>query len=496
MFESAELGHTVDEERYAKEVPALRAALLDAQYELLASKKFSLVIVVAGVDGGGKGNTVNTLEAWMDPRHIEAHAMDAPTAEDSAYPPFYRFWSKLPPKGTIGVFFTSWYTAPILSRAYQHTRNADLDQRMDQARRFEQMLANEGTLILKFWFHLSKKQQYRRLKKLEKNDRTRFRVTEADWRHFSIYDRFRKASAHALQETNRAEAPWIVIEGFDRRFRNLTVGKAILSALRKRLDAPEPKEVAPPPVAPFVTPVDGVDLINNLDLTHAIPKAKYEGALEKYQRKLALLTRDPRFREMAVVAVFEGSDAAGKGGSIRRISSALDARQYHIHSIAAPTEDERAQPYLWRFWRHLPRRGKLSIFDRSWYGRVLVERVEGFCAEVDWMRAYSEINDFEEQLSRHRILVTKFWLQISPEEQLRRFEARQAISFKHFKITAEDWRNREKSPAYKDAVRDLVDRTSSEIAPWTLVEAEDKRYGRIKVLRTLTERIEQALAVK
>jgi polyphosphate:AMP phosphotransferase len=493
MFESAELGHSVDKARYAKEVPALRAALLDAQYELLESRRFSLVIVVAGVDGGGKGNTVNTLNEWMDPRHIQAHAMDAPGAEEAGHPPFSRFWSALPPKGTIGVFFTSWYTEPILSRAYQRTRNADLDQRMDQARRFEQMLVAEGTLVLKFWFHLSKKQQLQRLEKLEKKDRTRFRVTEADWRHFGIYDRFRKASARALLETNSAEAPWIVIEGFDRRFRNLTVGKAILTALRKRLDAPEQKVAAPATTPPFIAPVDGVDLINHLDLSCTIERPAYEDALEKYQRKLALLTRDPRYQQLSVVAVFEGSDAAGKGGAIRRVSSALDARQYHIRTIAAPTEDERAQPYLWRFWRNLPKRGKLAIFDRSWYGRVLVERVEGLCAEADWMRAYSEINDFEEQLTRHGILLTKFWLQISPEEQLRRFEARQTSSFKHYKMTAEDWRNRDKSAAYADAVRDVVERTSTELAPWTLVEAEDKRYGRIKVLRTLTDRIEQAL---
>jgi polyphosphate:AMP phosphotransferase len=492
MFESAELGHTVDKERYASEVPALREALLNAQYDLLASRKFSVVIVVAGVDGGGKGETVSTLDEWMDPRHIQAHAMDAPSADDTERPTFYRFWRALPPKGTIGVFFTSWYTEPILSRAYQRTRNAELDERMEQVRRFEQMLSSEGTLVLKFWFHLSKKQQFQRLKKLEKKDRTRFRVTEAEWRHFGIYDRFRRASERALQQTSTAEAPWTVVEGFDRRYRNLTVGNAILHALRARLDQPVEAAPAAPP-APFLAPADGVSLLGQMKLSRTLGKSSYEDELEKYQRKIAMLTRHPGYKGLSVVSVFEGADAAGKGGAIRRVTGALDARQYHVHAIAAPSEDELAQPYLWRFWRRLPRRGKLAIFDRSWYGRVLVERVEGLCAEHDWSRAYAEINDFEAQLAQHRFIVSKFWLQISPDEQLRRFKERETTSFKRFKITAEDWRNREKSAAYERAVHEMVERTSTEHAPWTLIEAEDKHYARIKVLRTFAERVEQAL---
>jgi len=193
------------------------------------------------------------------------------------------------------------------------------------------------------------------------------------------------------------------------------------------------------------------------------------------------------------VLLFEGNDAAGKGGSIRRITQALDARTYRIIPVAAPTEEERAQPYLWRFWRHLPRKGRVAIFDRSWYGRVLVERVEGFCTHADWMRAYGEINDFEEQLVRNRTVVIKFWLAISQEEQLKRFKEREKIGFKRFKITEEDWRNREKWPLYEQAVCDMIDRTSTEIAPWTLVEANNKWYARLKVLKTVCTRIEKAL---
>jgi polyphosphate kinase 2 (PPK2 family) len=215
--------------------------------------------------------------------------------------------------------------------------------------------------------------------------------------------------------------------------------------------------------------------------------------LEKYQAKLNLLTRDTKFKKrLSLIAAFEGSDAGGKGGAIRRVTASLDARQYEIIPVAAPTDEERAQPYLWRFWRHVPGKGRLTIFDRTWYGRVLVERIEGFCSEMDWMRAYEEINDFEKQLIRNNILVTKFWLAISKEEQLRRFKEREEIPFKQFKITEEDWRNREKWDDYEQAICDIVDRTSTEIAPWTIVEGDSKYFARIKVLKTLCEAIEAA----
>jgi polyphosphate:AMP phosphotransferase len=492
MFESAELGHTIDKETYAKEEPALREALLNAQYDLLASKRFPLVILISGVDGAGKGETVNLLHEWMDPRHIQAHAFGPPSDEEAERPPFWRFWRALPPKGRTGIFFGSWYTAPIVRRTYKKTHNADLDAAMEEIRRFERMLTAEGALILKFWFHLSKDRQRERLKRLEKNPKTRWRVTETDWYHFELYDRFRKHSERALRETSTAEAPWVVVEGTDERYRSLTVGKAILAALRRRLEEQDGK---PPEshTAPFVAPVDHVDLVQRMDLSLRLSKEEYDRELLDWQGKLAMLTRRPGYKDISVIAVFEGSDAAGKGGAVRRVTAALDARHYHVIPIAAPTEEERAQPYLWRFWRHVPRRGTLTMFDRSWYGRVLVERVEGFASEGDWMRAYTEINDFEEQLVRNRTVLVKLWLQVSRDEQLRRFQSREATSFKRFKITEEDWRNRDKWDAYERAVCDMVDRTSTELAPWTLVEAEDKHYARIKVLRTLCEAIEKGL---
>ena len=492
MFESAELGHKIDKATYEAEVPKLREALLDAQMELAKQAKFPVIILIGGVDGAGRGETVNLLNEWMDPRFLQTHGMGEPSDEELDRPMMWRFWRALPPKGRIGIFLGSWYTWPILNRVRGLTKNADLDQSLERAKRLEKMLVDEGALVLKFWMHLSKEKQKKRLQSLEKDPKTRWRVTKRDWDHYNMYDKFSAINERVIRHTSTAVAPWTIVEGYDPRYRSLTVGKIILDAIQKRLkDAvKKPAAITAPPPMPSI---DKLNVLQTLDLKQKLDKKKYETELEKYQGKLALLTRSPKFGKITVLAMFEGNDAAGKGGAIRRITGALDARQYNIVPIAAPTEEERAQPYLWRFWRHVPRKGRVIIFDRSWYGRVLVERVEKFCSEADWMRAYSEINDFEAQLERHDIVVVKFWLAISKEEQLRRFKEREKIGFKRFKITEEDWRNRDKWDDYERAVCDMVDRTSTEIAPWTLVEANDKNFARIKVLKTLCERIEVAL---
>ena len=491
MFESAELGHKIDKDVWDREVPALREALLDAQFDLTTAK-FPVIILVAGVDGAGKSETVNTLNEWMDPRHIQTHGVAEASDEELERPYMWRYWRLLPPQGKIGIFDGSWYTWPILERANGRIKTSDLDQDMARVARFEQMLIDEGALVLKFWMHLSKEVQKKRLKSLEKDPKTRWRVTPRDWNHFEMYDTFRKVAERALRSTSTADAPWIVVEATDPRYQRLTVGKILLERLRARLDHPAPV-VPTPSLHPPPPSLDGMDILKALDLSKRMDKKDYEEELLTLQGKLNLLTRHRNFRKHSVVMAFEGVDAAGKGGSIRRITQALDARRYHIHPTAAPTEEERAQPYLWRFWRNLPRQGMVAIFDRSWYGRVLVERVEGLCSEADWRRAYGEINDFEDQLVRSRTILLKFWLSISQEEQLRRFQERQDTPFKRFKLGEEDWRNREKWPAYEAAICDMFDRTSTEIAPWTLVESEDKHYGRIKILRTIVQRLEEEL---
>ncbi|MCY1408359.1 Polyphosphate:AMP phosphotransferase [compost metagenome] len=318
-----------------------------------------------------------------------------------------------------------------------------------------------------------------------------WRISPLDWQQSQTYDRFVKYGERALRRTSRVYAPWHVIAGADAHYRSLAVGRILLAGLQGALKRPKihPEKVSAAPVFPSV---DQVNLIDSLDLTLQLDKEDYEEQLITEQARFSGLMRDKRMRRHALVAVFEGNDAAGKGGAIRRVAAALDPRQYSIVPIAAPTEEERAQPYLWRFWRHLPARGKFTVFDRSWYGRVLVERIEGFCSPADWLRAYGEINDFEEQLTDAGVIVVKFWLSIDKQTQLERFEEREKISFKRFKITEDDWRNREKWDDYRAAVGDMVDRTSTEIAPWTLVEANDKRWARVKVLRTINRALEEA----
>ena len=492
MFESAELGHKIKKSQYEKEIPELRVALLEAQDALRQKAEFPVIIIVGGLDGSGRGATVNLLNEWMDPRHIETHGMGEPSDEELDRPMMWRFWRSLPPKGKIGVFFGSWYTWPVLNRVNGVTKDADLDQSLARAKRLEKMLVDEGALLIKLWLHLSKEQQEKRLKALEKNPATRWKVTERDWKRYKAYDSFRAVHETVIRQTSTAEAPWMVIEGEDDNYRNLTVGNIILKSIRNRLEhgRGEAAKAVPPPLMPSL---DRLHLLKTLDMGQALDKAEFRKKLEKYQTKLGLLMRHPKFKYMSVIAVFEGNDAAGKGGAIRRITRAIDARSYQVIPIAAPTEEERAQPYLWRFWLHLPRKGRVCIFDRSWYGRVLVERVEGYCSPADWMRAYGEINDFEAQMVRHNLLVMKYWLAISEDEQLRRFEEREKTSFKRFKITEEDWRNREKWEDYVQAVCDMVDRTSTSEAPWILVEANNKYFARIKVLKTLCAQIERKL---
>lgn len=428
----------------------------------------------------------------MDPRNIHAHAMGDPSDEEQERPAMWRFWRKLPPRGAIGFFFGSWYSHPMRQHIEGGKDRDYLDSYLEDFLRFERMLADEGALILKFWLHLSKDALKDRLKKLEGDKATKWRVTKKDWERHERYDDLMPVAEHVLRRTSTGHAPWIVVESGDEKYRNLTVGKTILNAVKARLaEEGKPAPASVPVVA--LDQTDDVNLLTALDYTKALSKKDYKNQLEHYQGKLNKLLRSKKFRDRSVVLVFEGNDAAGKGGAIRRVIGAMDSRFYDIHPIAAPSDEEKVQPYLWRFWRHMPGQGKAAIFDRSWYGRVLVERVEGYCSEADWLRAYSEINDFEEEMARHGVIVAKFWLSITSEEQLTRFNEREATGYKRFKLTDEDWRNRDKWDEYAHAVCDMVERTSTEIAPWTLVEANSKYYARIKVLKTLCKRLESEL---
>jgi polyphosphate:AMP phosphotransferase len=493
MFESAEIGHAIDDDTYDAQVPALREALLEAQYELHEQAGRQIIVLINGIEGAGKGETVKLLNEWMDPRLIEVRTFDQQTDEELAHPPAWRYWRQLPAKGRMGIFFGNWYSQMLQDRVHGRFKDAVLDQAIGGAERLEKMLCDEGALIFKFWFHLSRKQMKRRLKALKDDPLHSWRISPLDWQQSRTYDKFVRFGERVLRRTSREYAPWHVIEGADANYRSLTVGRLLLEGMQAALQNPKARPQALT-IGPLGSSDDDLTLLDSLDLSLRLDKEDYEQALIAEQARLSGNMRDKRMKKHALVAVFEGNDAAGKGGAIRRVAAALDPRHYNIVPIAAPTQDERAQPYLWRFWRQIPPRGKFTIFDRSWYGRVLVERVEGFCSETDWLRAYGEINDFEEQLTDAGVVLVKFWLAIDEQTQLQRFEERQEIPFKRYKITEDDWRNRNKWPLYRQAVGDMVDRTSTRIAPWTLVEANDKRWARVKVLRALNEALEAAFA--
>jgi polyphosphate:AMP phosphotransferase len=491
MFESAEVGHAIDKKAYKKEKEELRTRLLAAQQRLGAEKGFPVLLVISGVDGAGKSETISELYEWMDPRFLSTLAFNEPTDEERERPFMWRFWRVLPPRGRIGMFAGSWYSDPIARRIDGDMSRGQLDTRLDEINRFESMLVNEGGLVLKFWFHLTKHGQKERLRRLERDPRTAWRVTKQSWQRTRTYDDLYEVAGHVLRTTNSAWAPWSIVDGSDDNYRNLRVARELLDALERRFTEKTPKQRVA--AAPPAEPADDRNVLSALDLGHTLAEKKYELELARWQGELSELVRHKRFARRSLVLVFEGMDAAGKGGAIRRLTSAFDPRQYQVTPIAAPTDEERAQPYLWRFWRQVPRHGRVAIFDRSWYGRVLVERIEGYCSEADWLRAYPEINDFEHELSRSGAVVLKFWLQIDQKVQLARFKEREKVEHKRFKITPDDWRNRKKWGDYQRAAVDMIDRTSTGKAPWIPVEANDKNYARVKIVKSVVQHLEAAL---
>ncbi len=510
MFEAVELGRKISKDDFKALLPELRAQLLQLQVAL-SSANIPVIILISGMDAAGRGEVVNILNEWLDTRGIEVFSFDTPTDEERERPKYWRYWRALPARGRIGVFFGAWYIDPIQDYAYGKKNMAEMDEELGQIRRFEAMLVEDGALIFKFWLHLTKDRQAKRLKKMESDPRALRRVSARDWKHWELYERFAQAAERAIRLTDTGETPWLLVEASDERYRDLTVGRTVAEVLRKRLDAegaraqwaqaleaarPMPAVVAhdipdraetsdePSGSRAHLTVLDSVDLSKSLD------KKEYDEQLAHYQalfHKLAWAAHEAR---RSTVLVFEGWDAAGKGGALRRLTQATDARLYRVISTAAPTDEERAHHYLWRFWRHIPRAGQFTIYDRSWYGRVLVERVEGFAREAEWQRAYLEINDFEENLVNHGTLLLKFWLHISPEEQLRRFKEREQIPYKQHKITPEDWRNRDQWRAYELAVNDMVARTSTHFAPWHLIAGEDKRHGRVRIMQIVCEALQ------
>ena len=497
MFEGTKLGREVTKEDFKREELELRTDLLTAQRELRGTNT-SVIILVLGVDGAGKGVVVDRLNEWLDSRGMQTFAFWDETDEERERPRYWRFWRSLPPRGQMSVLFSGWYQSPIEYRFREKCNDAELDAELNRIVDFERMLTLDGALVVKFWFHLSEKVQKKRLKELARDDRSKWKMHPEKKKFSQQYLRFEQVAERVIRHTDRGISPWYLVEATDPRYRDMTVGRTLLSAIRQRLENPNVADAQIASNSPSLPEGESaqVTVLDHLDLEQALDTKTYKEELKNLQEKANRLAWEAYNNNRSTIMVFEGSDAGGKGGAIRRFTSAIDSRIYRAISVAAPTDEEKAHHYLWRFWRHVPRAGYISIYDRSWYGRVLVERVENFATVAEWHRAYSEINQFEEQLVEGGAIIMKFWLHISKDEQLARFKDREKVPYKQHKITDEDWRNREKWDDYKTAVNEMVVRTSTEYAPWTLVPGNDKLFARIHVLTTICNRLEQALANK
>ena len=543
MIRKGKLAKEVSREDFDRIAGPLRNEMLRLQDEL-KSEDFPVIIMFAGVVGAGKAEALNLINEWMDPRWLVTRAYGPPSDEERQRPEYWRFWRDLPPKGRIGLFVGSWYHGPVHDFVYKRIGRKKFDAALEGIAAFERTLADDGALIIKFWMHLDKATQKERMKAMEKDKLHSWKISKQDWEHFKHNKKFEKANEIAIRKTDSGGAHWIVVDGTHSRFRSLKIltsvrdaivahrerrraQRKIVSEARSRTNlawaadlrrieqtadkleeesqsAASRKGRASTPSNPRtnvskVTNDGGLvspTILDQLEMSVSLSDKKYTQALRSLRAELGLLCRDLHFKSKSALILFEGPDAAGKGGAIRRLTGSMDARDYQVNPIAAPTEEERLYPYLWRFWRHLPASGRFAIFDRSWYGRVLVERVEGFAQPDEWMRAFAEIKEFEEQLIGSGFIVLKFWVHITKDEQYRRFKERELISYKAWKLTPEDWRNRAKWNDYAVAVHEMVERTSTKHAPWTIVEGNDKKFARIKILETACDRLRAAVGEK
>lgn len=485
MFEAAKLQRKVSKEDFKIQEVDLRTDLLAMQRELRESGRTRIIVIISGVEGAGKGEVVNRLNEWMDARGIATYAFWEESDEERDHPRFWRFWRKLPSTGEIVVFFGGWYQKLIEERVLGNWDDDRLNEEFRRIAGIERMLTEDGALVLKFWYHMSEKDQRKRLKALSRDDRSRWKMLPKKKDFSQHYESFEMIAERLIRHTDYGFAPWYIVEASDQRYRDLTTARTLLTVTRKHMAVPPKSDNDTPnaePDAPLSSEAQ-TTILDRIDLSKSLKGDEYRKQLHALQQEANELVWEAYNSKLAAVLVFEGWDAGGKGGAIRRFTSAIDARLYRYISIAAPNDEERSHQYLWRFWRHVPAAGRISIFDRSWYGRVLVERVEGFATEHEWRRAYNEINDFEGQLIDNGTMVLKFWLHIDEEEQLRRFKEREKIPYKAHKITEEDWRNREKWDEYKHAVNEMVVRTSTSLAPWIIIPGNDKKFARVDVLR-------------
>jgi polyphosphate:AMP phosphotransferase len=494
MLEKINLNQRLKKSEYSTLMNDLEIQLGEMQRQAKASK-IPIIIVFEGWDAAGKGTLINRLLLALDPRGIIVYPINPPNQEEQHRPFLWRFWIKTPERGRLAIFDRSWYGRVLVGRVDRLIKKKDWRNAYQDIKSFERQLVDDGTIIIKFFLHISRKEQEKRFKKLQKNPATAWKVTKTDWKHHRQYDKYLKATEEMLANTDTGFAPWYIIEANDRRFATVKIFHTILQTVQPKIDQKNFESKAQEKIGKLepLPLIPRSSILDPVDLSLTISRPKYEKALKNCQKRLLELEHEIYVRRIPVVIVYAGWDAAGKGGNIKRLVNGLDPRGYEVIPIGAPNDLELAHHYLWRFWIKVPKAGHIAIFDRSWYGRVLVERIEGFCSETEWRRAYREINEMEEHLTNNGSVIVKFWLHIDPDEQLKRFKEREKIPWKKWKITEEDWRNREKWDRYKEAVDEMLYRTSTLYAPWTIVESNCKWYARIKTLRTVIEKIEERL---
>ena len=493
MLEQVDLSQKLDKADYKTRMELLGNQLGEL-HRKLHERKIPAIIVFEGWDAAGRGTLINELILRLDPRGFKVFANNTCHADSTAHPFLWQFWNTIPAAGKLMIYDKSWYDRVLSERIDGLSVPEKLAATYDEIVSFERQLSDSGCILIKFFLHITRKEQKKRMEKLEQDPATRWRVGEVEWRRHRKYDEYVEIIEETLSRTDRDCSPWIPVAAMDRRFAAVKICETIAQSFEQQLARLEQQPILKPSTELTENRQEiSASILDRVTMLKEWKPDDYEKAMDRFGKKLHEMHYEAYKKKIPVLILFEGWDAAGKGGAIKRLVQHLDPRGYEVVPVAAPNDTEKSHHYLWRFWQAVPAAGRISIFDRTWYGRVLVERVEGFCQETEWRRAYREINEFEQQLTNYGAVVVKFWLHIDKDEQLRRFREREDTPEKRWKITDEDWRNREKWDAYKVAVDEMLFRTSTRKAPWTVVAANSKEYARWLVLKTVTEAIDSAL---
>lgn len=490
MSEEKQRTESKKERKAQMEKAAAKLGWLQRQ---LKEEKIPVLITFDGLDAAGKGLQINRLIQALDPRGFDVYTGDKDGEEERMHPFLWQFAVKTPENGRITIFDTSWYRRVQQDYFDGKTREKDLDEAYTDILTFEKYLVDNGILLIKLFLTISEKEQKKRFEKLEQSEETAWRVTEADRKRNREYKKYEKINKEMISRTGWTGAPWYTVDSTKKDEAALVIMNQVNRCMEQALEKKKRGKVPGIYEAPMPPDRYKKGILAKTDLGKTLEEKEYREKLDKLQKKAERLHSELYRLRIPVVLGFEGWDAAGKGGAIKRLTSHLDPRGYQVCPTAAPDSTEKAHDYLWRFWRHFPKDGHIAIFDRTWYGRVMVERIEGFCTEDDWRRAYDEINAMEAHLVHSGAVVLKFWIHIDKDEQERRFNDRMRNPEKQWKITDEDWRNREKWDRYEEAVNEMLERTSTEKAPWIVVEGNSKYYARIKVLKTVVDALEKKM---